>query len=48
MSDVYTKTLRKLVIIVSIFFLMLLKWEYLKKENVYSLYVSGMIWESIS
>lgn len=44
----YTKTLRKLVIIVSIFFLMLLKWEYLKKENVYSLYVSGMIWESIS
>jgi len=26
---------------------MLLKWEYLKKENVYSLYVSGMIWESI-
>lgn len=43
-----TKTLRKLVIIVSIFFLMLLKWEYLKKENVYSLYVSGMIWESIS
>lgn len=47
MSDVYTKTLRKLVIIVSIFFLMLLKWEYLKKENVYSLYVSGMIWESI-
>lgn len=47
MSDVYTKALRKLVIIVSIFFLMLLKWEYLKKENVYSLYVSGMIWESI-
>lgn len=43
-----TKALRKLVITVSIFFLMLLKWEYLKKENVYSLYVSDMIWEPIS
>ena len=33
MSDVYTKALRKLVITVSIFFLMLLKWEYLKKRE---------------
>lgn len=40
-GNVYAKNRKKI-------FLMLLKWEYLKKENVYSLYVSGMIWESIS
>ena len=40
MSDVYTKTLRKLVIVVSIFFLMLLKWEP-PKENVYSLLIQN-------
>lgn len=35
MSDVYTKTLRKLVIIVSIFFLMLLNGSTSKRERVF-------------